>query len=693
MTVLIDTSFTAVDGSPWPSPWQTGLVGGTVGGAIDIQSNRGRLRCHDGNYNVARASSDGVSAVDGVIEATIRFAEIQEQYLYLWARSGGWNASSPELRNTGYVLLLRTLPDLTGNEIAIYKHVPENSELVAVSDNNNVGTLSVNVDYGIKFSLDGSLLRVKLWDRAQSEPNWQVVTTDTSYTSGYFAISYLSGGTGGGQKVLFDSYKAESIETPTEIYPSNWTNYITRVTASIPAAQSMQLFTLTSSGLAPIVITRQTTPITLPEAGDVDATVHNHGSVSVSQSYALSFDGDRDKSDGAGYYTSVWSYGDHVYVGMNATNTANSQFLSDVARYSKTTGAELERVRLDTTGADTDDGRTGHSAVSLGIDGQGHIYGRRAGHGQHSGMQLRRTSSSGNLGTFQTVSEPSRPDGPWRDNYRRFFRSPDGSMWLWTRSYGTGHFPESRGLLWRYDASTNALVNVVGSGATPLQIRSETRTFNWHMTWTNSNVMWGISSVLASGTSGFPVASDATAGKSSDGGQTWSNLAGNSITLPFDHETGTSVFPNKHHRPIVVTGINNIPVFISPWSGPSNETDMSLWVRAYNPETNEFIGRRLDTAWASSREHTAIGMPDGGIVIGSRHPSNGRTQLYVTRPGPDWLNVWDRYELSTWNDGYVYFDPDCGTDNVIRVLVVEKDGQGAKLLDTNYNSNDESTNG
>lgn len=215
MTILISSNFDGANGSSWPAPWSTALYGGTTGGAIDVQSNRGRVRTHDGSYRAARADAVGVNFVDGVIEATVRFPAVTEHYLYLWARSGvSWNSSSNAYKDNGYCIILRAVNN--GTSMFAVQRFEGGSHTVLSSVSLPSG-YAVNVDYRVKFEIVGNILRAKFWaPDSGSEPDWMLNAADTVHTSGQVALSFMSGDASGTREVLLDNISVTRIgeETP-----------------------------------------------------------------------------------------------------------------------------------------------------------------------------------------------------------------------------------------------------------------------------------------------------------------------------------------------------------------------------------------------------------------------------------------------------------------------------------------------
>jgi len=233
MAILLSNTFVGTDNASWPSPWSHQFVGGSTGGTVTLLSDRGRLRAHDGSYTTVQADAVGITGTDVLIEATVRFPEVTEQYTYIWARSsGGWDGTEPWHQTSGYCFYAG--PGVgSNNEISIEKVVAGSN--VAIGGAATIsGTFQANVDYRIKFELDGTALRGKMWLLTDQEPAWQIETTDSDYSSGGIATSLLSGATGAARELQYDNFAVNEVVTPEET-ASEWTAWA-ETTTDPPAA-------------------------------------------------------------------------------------------------------------------------------------------------------------------------------------------------------------------------------------------------------------------------------------------------------------------------------------------------------------------------------------------------------------------------------------------------------------------------
>jgi hypothetical protein len=230
--LLLDTDFTGDSGAPWPAPWtNAALIGGTTGGTISIQSNRGRLRTHDGSFQTARIEAGAFSASDLRIELAFRWEAVNIRYLpYVWFRSStAWSSTTPRNKLTGYAL---SAGWTTAEDQGLWLHRHTDG-----SDTNRVYlggipvTFQANVDYRVKVEAVGWNIRAKAWADGTAEPGWTLEVSDSAYSSGRIALSGLSGGTSGGRQADFSTFTVSDL-TGQQNGISGWTNW---VTASVDA--------------------------------------------------------------------------------------------------------------------------------------------------------------------------------------------------------------------------------------------------------------------------------------------------------------------------------------------------------------------------------------------------------------------------------------------------------------------------
>jgi hypothetical protein len=216
---LLSTVFTGTNGAAWPSPWTTSLQSGSVGGAIDIQSNRGRMRANDGGYRRARASATGVAITDGTFEATFNLQGVEEQFNYLWFRTTGDWLSGEEWHKLGYALYLGGNPDAVTDLAIIRLNGVGSSSAIADA---SPFAWQAGVDYKAKISFVGSSLRAKVWLASQSEPaGWTLEGTDATYTSGGIDISLLSGASGADRQWIVDDILVTTSASGSSLTPND----------------------------------------------------------------------------------------------------------------------------------------------------------------------------------------------------------------------------------------------------------------------------------------------------------------------------------------------------------------------------------------------------------------------------------------------------------------------------------------
>jgi len=438
--------------------------------------------------------------------------------------------------------------------------------------------------------------------------------------------------------------------------------------------------------------------------GYADATIVWSGSLPRSRTIHTSFHNNRDQSDGANYSSSIWSSEDHIYVALNARNelsgSASELLLTEVAQLCVASGMELARERIhdDIWDYSPRDTWGGHSGTPLAVDSDGYVYARRSGH-LPGPVAATRTTTPEDLSTFETLAEPTLAGEPYIHSYRRFFRDPEGRVWLWTRSRW-GAWSEGYGILRRFDPNEGNFVNVAGPGETPTQFTHGAPSYSWHMDWDSQGRIWGVSSNFRPGELGFhyPNRGTATAGWSEDHGATWTNFDGVAISgvgtpsghghvAPFSLDSGTFVFPKDYFMVQVAVAYGDRPVFVAGWVGPEGDRrlyheQMRIWVKQYDPDSGNWASRRLNVA---RHADAVLALPDGGLAITSALQTNSRRHLFVTFPGEDFLDVWYAWDLDTFNRTFGYFDPNApAAHGVIRILSIQHMdfGYGTEIIET-----------
>jgi hypothetical protein len=233
---LVTTDFTGSNGAAWPSPWSTSLFGGSAGGAVDIQSNRGRMRAHDGGYRIARASASGITVTDATFEVTFNLVGVTEQYGYIWFRTSGDWASGSEWVKNGYGLYVGAYPS---GDLGLVRA----SSGAETSIAGGSFTWTAGVDYKAKINFVGATLRAKVWLASGSEPSgWTLQASDGTYTSGGVDLSLLSGATANTRQWTLDDITVTAAN-PAAATQSAYTAYITATTDVDPGGSSGSEYT------------------------------------------------------------------------------------------------------------------------------------------------------------------------------------------------------------------------------------------------------------------------------------------------------------------------------------------------------------------------------------------------------------------------------------------------------------------
>jgi hypothetical protein len=172
--VLHSQTFTAADGSPWPTGWTSQ----TVSGVADIQAGEGRLRFENIPNAYARTALTGVpSETNTDLLLSYRWHETSARsYFNVFLRgSGGWQNGYRPLN--GYGLELSN----TSATVSVRKNVAGTvSNLTTVTNGQQVGTGK----QWLRLRVDGSTVAFGIWPDGSPEPTtWAYTGTDTAVTA------------------------------------------------------------------------------------------------------------------------------------------------------------------------------------------------------------------------------------------------------------------------------------------------------------------------------------------------------------------------------------------------------------------------------------------------------------------------------------------------------------------------------
>lgn len=193
MAVLATETWTGANGSAWPAQWTAAT---NSSGAATIQANAGQLGfgTSSGYSFGASAYLSGMAAVaDSDTAVTVSFAQIQEEYLFLAARSDG-------TRNVGYAVSISASTGLSVGPLGAGNTFTNLSGSLG-------GAWTAGVARKIRFRVAGSSLSVKVWDAVAAEPaSWTWTGTDTTWTAAGRFMAFVNTGasTSGGTVSLDD---------------------------------------------------------------------------------------------------------------------------------------------------------------------------------------------------------------------------------------------------------------------------------------------------------------------------------------------------------------------------------------------------------------------------------------------------------------------------------------------------------
>jgi lysophospholipase L1-like esterase len=195
-TVLATETWSATNGSSWPSQW---TVTTANGGTIDVQNGMGRVITPTANYsppgNTYLTGMPAATDTEILMDFMVPNVSI-EQYALIGARiqTPTWNAIGDP--TTGYIF--NVYPS-TGNIEVLYSG-PFTSLQVASYP------LTSGVTYTVRWQLIGSRTRVRIWPKANTEPStWNIdVGGASDLTAGKVAVFSESGGAGAAQ-IYYDN--------------------------------------------------------------------------------------------------------------------------------------------------------------------------------------------------------------------------------------------------------------------------------------------------------------------------------------------------------------------------------------------------------------------------------------------------------------------------------------------------------
>jgi|GEM_PF-2540223 len=195
-TVLANETWSAANGSAWPSQW---TVTTANGGTIDVQNGMGRVITPTTNYSppgsTYLAGMPATTDTEILMDFMVPNVSI-EQYALLGARiqTPTWNAIGDP--TTGYIL--NVYPS-NGNIEVLYSGPFTSLQIASYP-------LTSGVTYTVRWQLIGSRTRVRIWPKANAEPStWSIdVGGATDLTAGKVAVFSESGGAGAAQ-IYYDN--------------------------------------------------------------------------------------------------------------------------------------------------------------------------------------------------------------------------------------------------------------------------------------------------------------------------------------------------------------------------------------------------------------------------------------------------------------------------------------------------------
>jgi len=356
--------------------------------------------------------------------------------------------------------------------------------------------------------------------------------------------------------------------------------------------------------------------------------------------------GQRGPGGAQSKYTPLTSLGDYIYMCENTATFPGSavNLTGRVAKIRKSDHVEVDAATLSTAGGDH---AAGHQTASIGVSGAGTVIGHT---GQHAApLDAFYMDSSDLSGTIEAVPVPT--GATERADYRTFYRSPSGDLYLTIR----GQVPSTTlrwGWLYKWNESTEEF-DIVGNS--PFAATSPDHGYPAiRLAW-SGGVMYALLERAVQG-SGWPYPHVGMI-KSTDGGTTWTNLTGDSVTLPASQSQMTTVFGgtgSEAANTSMFVDSQGRPVVSGAWNAGSGL--MRLHVAVWDPAAEEFRTGELnhkvgDWNYVPDMVGTNAIFGNGHYVFFARHTGHGHWPLmmYVGHESDDFTR-WDRWTLDATGD-------------------------------------------
>ncbi|MCA9729428.1 MAG: T9SS type A sorting domain-containing protein [Candidatus Eisenbacteria bacterium] len=184
-------TFSAPDGSAWPTPW---FAGGQHVTVWDVQNARGRLNGDPGF--VARMILPDFAEVDVEVSVTFEFEDVANQGIGFYVRQNGGTLQEYLPHGQGYAMFLKG-DWLWPEDLGIWREIDGVETQFATGYDPVPGGLENGVRYRLRYRVTQddpatTRLQAKVWPESDPEPSlWTVETTDTRTelqgTAGSFA--------------------------------------------------------------------------------------------------------------------------------------------------------------------------------------------------------------------------------------------------------------------------------------------------------------------------------------------------------------------------------------------------------------------------------------------------------------------------------------------------------------------------
>lgn len=412
----------------------------------------------------------------------------------------------------------------------------------------------------------------------------------------------------------------------------------------------------------------------------VDVVFIEEGNAPAVARHPTSWDGTRGPNNAENLYTPIASQGDYIYLAENtwAPGSGDGLLVGGVAQIDKDLHHQIDRRPLGQQSWDGP-GFAGHSSGAVGVTGDGQVLARRGGH--TTALSMYREVTPGLLSSIaQLVPDPAGADT--RADYRRFWRAPDGRVWLYVRGND-----RSNAELYIWDPIGDELIR---QGAPFADWGTSTGAYAVNLCWDpdTPTTMYAAISINRTQPSGFP---DHYIGvvKSVDNGASWTDMDDNALTLPLAITDITRVAGSLSvttewvtQSPQIAVDPDGNPILAFGWRQPGEDLSLATYTARWNGTGWDYVriypelgdGSDVLAEWNAGKLLPQLVRADDLLVLVMTEVGEGVTQrlvVLVQYPDDD-PEEWHRWVL--WPDNLytgAYIDPwSLIDDHLLRIYPV-----------------------